>query len=69
MNAETHYHASTPERLGDVAPDDAFAARVETYEDRPAGCIVFPVDVAPEKRLTTWISAREGSFVRLAEMR
>lgn len=69
MNDETHYHAATSDRLGDVAPDDAFAARVETYEDRPAECTVFPVDVAPAERLTTWISAREGSFVRLAEMR
>lgn len=68
MNDETHYRAAS-EPFGDAVPDDAFAARIETYEDRPAECTVFPVDVSPDDRLTTWMTAREGSFVRLAEMR
>jgi hypothetical protein len=32
-------------------------------------CTIFPLDVAEEELLTTWISAEEGSFVPLAEMR
>ena len=35
----------------------------------PDVCTIFPLDVGEEELLTTWISAEEGSFVPLAEMR
>jgi hypothetical protein len=32
-------------------------------------CTLFPADVDEERLTTTWLSASEGSFVSLAEMR
>jgi hypothetical protein len=53
----------------DAGPDGVYAAIVSTYDDAPDECTVFPVEVSEADLVTTWVSAREGSFVPLAEMR
>ena len=54
-------------------PDDATAPRydaeVARYGDAPDECTISPAAIEGEKRLTTWISAQEGSYVDLASMR
>jgi hypothetical protein len=48
---------------------NAYAASVVPYDDAPDECTIFPVDAAEADLVTTWISAAEGSFVALDEMR
>lgn len=44
-------------------------AEVVEYADEPTECTIYPGDAPAELLLTTWVSAREGSFVKLGEMR
>ncbi|RLM56502.1 hypothetical protein DVK02_08325 [Halobellus sp. Atlit-31R] len=46
-----------------------YVARVETYEDSPDQCTIFPRDAGADELPTTWLSAEAGSFVALDEMR
>jgi hypothetical protein len=48
---------------------DTYAAAVVPHDDAPDECTIFPVDVTEDRLVTTWVSAAEGSFVSLAEMR
>jgi hypothetical protein len=53
-------------------PDDstpALAAEVVVSQDRPAECTLFPPEADDFERMTTWITAREGSFVSLDDVR
>jgi hypothetical protein len=47
---------------------DPFASVVVTYDDGPNECTVYPTDVDEEALLTRWVSAEDGSYVRLDEM-
>lgn len=49
--------------------EQVLVAKIVVSATDPAECTIFPRDVAEGDRLTTWLSAREGSFVALAEMR
>ncbi|WP_246279844.1 DUF7511 domain-containing protein [Natronomonas salina] len=40
-------------------------ATVVEYEDGPDECTIYPNGVSGAERMTTWISAKEGSFVDL----
>jgi len=40
-------------------------ATVVEYEDAPDECTIFPPGVSQMERMTTWISAKEGSYVDL----
>jgi hypothetical protein len=44
-------------------------AIVEKYEDRPDQCTIFPSSSEGVERMSTWVSAREGSFVDLQTIR
>lgn len=46
-----------------------YAAIVVPADDAPAECTIFPVDAEDEELVTTWISAEDGSFVALEDMR
>lgn len=50
-------------------PWSDLTASVVEYSDEPTECTIYPGDAPPEQLLTTWISAREGSFVDPTEMR
>ncbi|MBB6647015.1 DUF7511 domain-containing protein [Halobellus ruber] len=52
----------------DVA-ESVRVARIEPYEDAPDECTIYPANATADALTTTWISAREGSFVRLDAMR
>jgi hypothetical protein len=60
-----------PAAAGAVVPADAplYAATVVTAADGTDECTVFPVGLSDDDLVTTWVSAAEGSFVPLAEMR
>ena len=45
------------------------AAEIVVFDHRPAKCTVFPADATEIERLTQWMTAEEGSFVGLDEMR
>jgi hypothetical protein len=45
------------------------AAVLVPYEDDLDELTIFPIDAEDDDLLTTWISAYEGSFVSLEEMR
>lgn len=49
-------------------PWSDLTAEVVEYHDEPAECTIYPSDAPPEHLLTTWISARSGSFVDPLEM-
>lgn len=44
-------------------------AIVEKYEDRPDQCTIFPSASDGVERMSTWVTAREGSFVDIQTMR
>jgi hypothetical protein len=39
------------------------------YEDAPDECTLYPRDATEAELVTTWLTAREGSFVALEDMR
>lgn len=47
----------------------AYEAVIVAYPDETDECTIFPSDADEIDLLTMWISAEEGSFVDLAEMR
>lgn len=52
--------------------EEVFEVRaiVETYQNRPERCTLYPVKVPEEEeRFTTWITAKSGSFVDGQAMR
>lgn len=51
----------------DRAP--TLADEIVAYEDRPAECTIFPPEASGPERMTTWITARAGSFVGLDDAR
>jgi hypothetical protein len=52
----------------DCDPAPGVIAVVEEYDDGPDECTIYP-DGDTRRLLTEWISAEEGSFVSLDEMR
>lgn len=46
-----------------------YRAVVEEYESRSNQCTIYPRETAGIERMSTWITAREGSYVRLDTMR
>ncbi|MFB6155595.1 MAG: hypothetical protein ABEJ22_06840 [Haloferacaceae archaeon] len=53
----------------DVAPDPDVRAKLEEREDCPDELTMYPADAEGYDLMTTWITAREGSFVSLSAMR
>jgi len=53
----------------DVAPDPDVCAEVVERDDGPDELTISPSDVEGFERMTTWMTAREGSYVSLDEMR
>lgn len=59
-------------RPEDTLADDAapnVVAAVETRENGPDECTLFPCDAEDVDLMTTWITAQEDSFVDLESMR
>ncbi|MFC6987754.1 transcriptional regulator [Haloplanus sp. GCM10025708] len=53
-------------------PEDStpmLAAEIIVSQNSPAQCTIFPPDATCFERLTTWITAKEGSFISLEDMR
>lgn len=46
-----------------------FCAVVEEYEHRPDQCTIYPRGASGIERMSTWISAGEGSYVALEDAR
>lgn len=46
-----------------------YRAVVEEYEGKRDQCTIFPRESTGIDRMATWVTAQEGSFVRLDEMR
>jgi hypothetical protein len=64
--APTDYSARGVSLFDDGAE---YAAVVVSAADCPGECTIFPLDVSEADLVTTWISAEEGAFVALDEMR
>jgi len=60
-----------PEDGRERLPNDdvVFCAVVEEYDDRPDQCTIYPRGSSGVDRMSTWISAREGSFLALEDAR
>lgn len=58
---------TTPDQR-DRDPASGVIAVVEEYDDGPDECTIYP-DGDNRRLLTEWVSAEEGSFVSLDEMR
>ncbi|MFB6184548.1 MAG: transcriptional regulator [Haloarculaceae archaeon] len=62
--------AALPDELTedpDLSP--LLVAVVSDPAEGPVECTIFPSDAAGSELITTWMTAREGSFVDLAAMR
>lgn len=44
-------------------------AIVETYDDAPDQCTIYPAESSPHERMATWITAAEPAFVDLEDAR
>lgn len=53
---------------GDAGPAE-LRADVTRREDEPDECTIWPHDASGNALLTEWVTAEEGSFVPLPEMR
>ncbi|SFG59584.1 hypothetical protein SAMN04488063_2530 [Halopelagius inordinatus] len=53
---------------GPVSPPD-YEATVVSYDDEPDECTIYPADATEDELVTTWISAKSGSYVSLADAR
>ena len=59
-----------PETRGETEPMAwTYRAVVETYDDRPSQCTIFPRETAGIDRMSMWITACGEGYVRLDEMR
>ncbi|MFW5903369.1 MAG: DUF7511 domain-containing protein [Halolamina sp.] len=59
-------------RAAEIDPDRYemnVVATVETHDDGPDECTLFPCDADGVDLMTTWMTAREDSFVDLESMR
>ena len=56
-----------PPTVGDEPP--RLAAEVVLSRDRRAECTIYPFDAPDADLVTQWVTAAEGSFVGLDEMR
>lgn len=54
---------------GTEVPAQNLQAIVEKYDNRPDQCTIFPSGSEGFERMSTWITAREGSYVDLQTMR
>lgn len=57
---------------GAIVPDDQddqWVATVVQYEKVPDECTIHPINASDEELMTCWVTAREGSFVALEEIR
>jgi hypothetical protein len=52
-----------------AATPHPFASVVVPHDDDPDECTVFPIDVPETELMSQWITAEEGSFVPVHEMR
>ena len=43
-------------------------ATIVEYEEAPNECTIYPKGVSGMERMTTWISAKEGSYVDLGSV-
>ncbi|RDZ64012.1 hypothetical protein C5B90_12985 [Haloferax sp. Atlit-12N] len=67
MDATTTRPTAT--RRSASADDEELVAIVAPYDDAPDECTIFPAGLSEDELLTTWLSAQEGAYVSLAEMR
>lgn len=66
-----HTTDDTQERAPNAAdaPERPYLmAEVVLSRNRPTECTISPVDADDFERMTTWITAEEGSFVSVEEM-
>ncbi|MFC6824079.1 DUF7511 domain-containing protein [Halopelagius fulvigenes] len=68
-DAEVPRRVGPRPRLGEPASQPAYEATVVSYDDEPDECTIYPADADDDELVTTWISAKSGSFVSLADMR
>lgn len=54
---------------GDDHRIESLEATVVNYDDAPDECTIYPRAVRTEQRTTVWLSAKEGSYCGLLEMR
>lgn len=62
--------ASDDARDGEPAETDpGLVAHVESYEGAPDECTIYPAGLEDAALVTSWISAKEESYVALSAMR
>jgi hypothetical protein len=67
MSANDHTHDATDHTITTASAE--LRAHVSTSDDGTTECTLYPAQVPEERWTTTWISAKEGSFVDLASHR
>ena len=70
MNPDPDPARSDPSRPDELPlAGTVVEARIVRYDDQPDELTLYPRDISRGRQATTWISAREGSFVDLQEHR
>ena len=59
--------------MRNIAPEEdrlaVFAAAIVTHDDGPDECTIYPEDVTPHRRQSTWITAKADAFCDAADQR
>lgn len=45
-----------------LPPFESFQSKVVRYDDAPDECTIYPKHAPEDRKMTAWITAREGSF-------
>lgn len=61
--------APLPIPADDAADAVPIAAEIVVSRGQPAECTLYPADADGMELMTSWVTAREGSFVSLERMR
>ncbi|WP_157572919.1 DUF7511 domain-containing protein [Halogranum rubrum] len=68
-DADTDGSMQVPPFYGSDATQPKYDAEIARYDDAPDECTISPTATEGEERLTTWLSAQDGSYVDLDGMR
>ncbi|RXK46612.1 DUF7511 domain-containing protein [Halorientalis pallida] len=61
--------APLPTPADDAEPSVPIAAEIVVSRGQPAECTLYPADASGIELMSTWVTAREGSFVSLDTVR
>lgn len=67
ISSPTDYPTNSRRVLNGPEAREQLTAEIVISPDGPAECTIFPIHATLTERTTTWITAKEGSFLPLTD--